>query len=221
MLEGIDVSSWQQGKVDWAKVKASGIAFAFIKATEGVNYVNPHFKRDWQETKSKGIIRGAYHFFEPTLSAEEQVRHFISTVRVLDAGDLPPVLDLEGEKWTAVPAHLRMEMVLTWIYAVEKELGKKPILYLGFYFARDVLGTGHYRELSTYKLWIAHYTSARNPLVPPPWEHWTFWQFTDRGEVPGADSRVDKNRFAGSREDLLRLTIRSDYPQSGMNATGT
>lgn len=101
-------------------------------------------------------------------------------------------------------------MVLTWLHAVEEGLGTKPILYLGFYFARDVLGTGRHRELSTYLLWIAHYTSKPNPLIPPPWSHWTFWQFTDKGQVAGINGHVDKNRFAGSHQALSAITRQAD-----------
>ncbi len=205
MLEGIDTSSWQ-GKISWAKVKASGITFAFIKATEGIKYVNPRFKHDWAETKSQGIVRGAYHFFDPTQPAALQAKHFLSTLQAAGAGDLPAVLDLEGNKWTPIAPHQRMEMVLTWLRMVEEELGTKPILYLGFYFARDVLQSAKYPELSSYPLWIAHYTSKPNPLIPPPWSKWTFWQFSDKGQIPGVSGNVDVNRFRGAPGDLVALS---------------
>jgi GH25 family lysozyme M1 (1,4-beta-N-acetylmuramidase) len=34
--QGIDVSGWQPG-INWATVKANGIQFAYIKATEGTS----------------------------------------------------------------------------------------------------------------------------------------------------------------------------------------
>ncbi len=40
MIKGIDVSS-HQDRVDWTLVKADGVAFAYIKATEGVGFVDP------------------------------------------------------------------------------------------------------------------------------------------------------------------------------------
>ena len=64
--QGIDVSRWQHGtSLDWSKVKADGIDFAFIKATEDSTYVNPYFAGDWAATTSLGIYRGAYHFARP------------------------------------------------------------------------------------------------------------------------------------------------------------
>jgi len=47
--QGIDVSHWQ-GTIDWKKVKSQGVAFAYIKATEGTSKATfmkhdplPHF----------------------------------------------------------------------------------------------------------------------------------------------------------------------------------
>lgn len=211
MITGIDVSSWQGNNIDWSKVKTSGISFAFIKATEGSSYTNPNFQRDWRETRHHNICRGAYHFFDPRVPVKKQVAHFVSTVKELHEGDLPPMLDLETESWwQSIPPADRLPLVIAWLQAVEEKLGLPPIIYTGFYFARDILRTSGHRELLKYKLWTAHYTKAPGPLIAPPWKTWTFWQYTDRGRVPGIISDVDKNRFAGTREDLLRMCKLSD-----------
>ncbi|MBL0015595.1 MAG: hypothetical protein IPP17_03940 [Bacteroidetes bacterium] len=92
-IRGIDVSRYQ-GKIEWAKVKQAGIRFAFIKATEGTDYVDPYFAVNWDEAKDKGIARGAYHFFRPAQDGKAQAEHFLKQVK-WTKGDLPPVLDLE------------------------------------------------------------------------------------------------------------------------------
>ena len=48
MLLGIDTSDCQ-GKIDWAKVKASGVSFAFCKATDGETFVSKTFKQNWND----------------------------------------------------------------------------------------------------------------------------------------------------------------------------
>ena len=63
IVEGIDVSH-HQGEIDWTKVKNDGIVFAFMKATQGLRFVDPRFKLNWAATEKAGIIRGAYHFLE-------------------------------------------------------------------------------------------------------------------------------------------------------------
>src|SRR5262245_46829549 len=41
-VEGIDVSHWQ-GSINWSAVRASGIEFAYIKATEGTSFRDASF----------------------------------------------------------------------------------------------------------------------------------------------------------------------------------
>src|SRR4051812_46519806 len=60
-VKGIDVSKWQ-GSIDWAKVKASGVAFAIARVGDGDSYVDPQFGANWSGMKAHGIIRGTYHF---------------------------------------------------------------------------------------------------------------------------------------------------------------
>ena len=43
-VHGIDVSKWQ-GDIDWRTAKRGGVAFAFIKATEGGDHVDTRFSQ--------------------------------------------------------------------------------------------------------------------------------------------------------------------------------
>ena len=44
-IHGIDVSRWQ-GNIDWNAVRASGVKFAWIKATEGGDHIDPQVPRE-------------------------------------------------------------------------------------------------------------------------------------------------------------------------------
>src|SRR3990172_4519727 len=90
---GIDVSN-HQGVIDWPKVRASGIAFAYIKATEGGDFRDKSFERNWQDSAKAGMPRGAYHFFTACKSGAEQAGNFIAAVP-RESGSLPPVIDVE------------------------------------------------------------------------------------------------------------------------------
>jgi lysozyme len=204
-VQGIDVSHFQQ-TVAWPAVARSGIRFCFIKATEGAARVDSQFDKNWQGAAQAGLIRGAYHFFHPVLSAEEQATSFLNTVQQLQPGDLPPVLDLEApNEWTPIPAAARATLAATWLEAVEKGLGATPIIYVSPAFASGVLRSAP--ALARYPVWLAHYTSAPAPLIPKPWKTWAFWQYTSRGKAPGVATPVDLDRFNGSMEDLKALTI--------------
>lgn len=209
---GIDVS-WHRGEIAWPAVKASGIDFAFVKATEGVSFLDSRFYRNWGELRRAGILRGAYHFFRPALDPVQQAQHFINTVGgQLYAYDLPPVLDVENspdfvrQEFLALALADRRSRVLKWLDVVERGLGRTPILYTN----PDTWFTslGDSAQFARYPLWIANY-GVSAPLVPAKnWNGrgWSFWQFTDRAAVPGVNGGqppTDKNFFRGNRSNLL------------------
>ena len=97
---GPDVSSWQHGggrPIDWFSVRAAGHRFAMVKATEGLDYVNPFFIQDSLQMRVAGMARGTYHYARPELPPEPQAALY-STIVLGQNGplDLPPVLDMEN-----------------------------------------------------------------------------------------------------------------------------
>ncbi|HEX2898860.1 MAG TPA: glycoside hydrolase family 25 protein [Bacteroidia bacterium] len=195
-IKGIDVSRYQ-GKIDWRKVKAAGYRFAFIKATEGTDYVDPYFAVNWDEAGDKGVVRGAYHFFRPGQDGKAQAEHFLKHLQVRK-GDLPPVLDLEVTD-DATAAAIRRE-ALEWLQTVENATGMKPIVYTLPHFADSYLDS----KLARYPLWVVDLTLFR-PSASLGWPNWTFWQHSHRGRVDGIAGDVDLNVFGGSEPEFRRL----------------
>ena len=192
-LRGIDVSHYQ-GTIDWPRVKADGIVFAFIKASEGQTLVDAQFKQNWKAARKAGVVRGAYHFYRPSVDAEVQARLFLKQFK-LEKGDLPPVLDLEVTDGQS--AKTIREGALEWMRIVEKKTGRKPILYTLPRFARDYLG----KSFKDYPLWVVRLRRGE-PKVGKIWKKWTFWQFSHRGRVDGIKGDVDLNLFNGGIEEL-------------------
>jgi lysozyme len=62
MVAGIDLSHYN-GSVDFTKLPASGLAFAFVKASEGRFTKDPLYAENYAGLKQNQILRGAYHFF--------------------------------------------------------------------------------------------------------------------------------------------------------------
>ena len=56
-VHGIDLSRFQT-QVDWQTARANGVNFAFIKATEGGDMVDPLFDSHWRGAGAAGIRRG-------------------------------------------------------------------------------------------------------------------------------------------------------------------
>ncbi len=194
--EGIDVSHYQ-GDVDWAAVKAAGITFAFAKATQGTAEVDPKFAQNWAAIKAAGLTRGAYHFFDPGVDAEKQAEHFIATVQ-LEAGDLPPVIDIEVSE--GVSAEDIDQDIQIWLTKVAEAYGVTPIIYSDLSFLRENLASG----FGAYPLWIAEYSSTP-PTAPGAWKEWLFWQYSQSGSVSGVDGNVDRDVFKGTTAQWEQL----------------
>lgn len=76
--QGIDVSNYQTN-INWSTVKANGVTFAYIKATEGTSYTNPSFSSQYTGATNAGIIRGSYHFARPDVSSgATQANYFVA-----------------------------------------------------------------------------------------------------------------------------------------------
>jgi len=210
MLPGIDVSHFQS-VVDWEAVAASEIQFCFIKATEGAENVDPRFAQNWRGAGAAGLLRGAYHFFDPLAPTAAQIESFIRTVGRLEPGDLPPVLDLEvPTAWTDIAQSARAPLAIKWLDTVESRLGATPIVYLSPAFATETLTNA--LALARFPVWFAHYTDAGSPTVAKPWNSWTFWQHTNGGKISGVPLPVDLNRFNGSLDDLKALAVKPAMP---------
>ncbi|MCX5748559.1 MAG: GH25 family lysozyme [Proteobacteria bacterium] len=200
--KGIDVSKWQ-GDVNWSKVKTSGVAFAFLRVSDGATARDAKFDRNWAGTKANGIIRGAYQFFRPSQNVTAQADLMIAALGgTYTPGDLPPVIDVEddgGLSTATVAARTRV-----WVDRVGAALGVTPIVYTGKYFWRDEVGSP--ASFGGNPLWIAQYTSLC-PDLPAPWAKWTFWQYTDKGSISGVSGNVDTNRFNGTLAELQALAM--------------
>ncbi|ETK37738.1 glycoside hydrolase family 25 protein [Microbispora sp. ATCC PTA-5024] len=167
---GQDVSGYEADH-DW---KASPAQFGIIKATEGLDFVDPAFARHWAELAKKGIVRGVYHYGHPSNDPVEEADYFLSVVNRQPArpGDLL-VLDLEttdGESVQHVNAWAK-----TWLAHVKEKTGVTPMFYSGWNFA-DRYGHG----LGQYPLWVAYYGIPKGSVTPPAdWKTWVIHQYTD------------------------------------------
>jgi GH25 family lysozyme M1 (1,4-beta-N-acetylmuramidase) len=202
--QGEDRSSYQ------AVGSWSADAFGFAKATESDNYTDPTFARNWAALKAEGKIRGAYHFFHPSVPAAAQSALFVKTVKAqgLEPGDIL-VVDSEitsgGEGRLAklvlstpqaatrcaipidqpflVPtAALVNTTTLAFCEQVAAAVGPhNPVLiYTNESVAHQLTSCAHYG------LWIA-YPSSVAPTAISPWKTWKFWQWAYGGGQGGGD----------------------------------
>lgn len=198
-IRGIDVSHYQSD-VDWPMINrlntgSSKIDFVYIKATEGSDWQDEFFMKNWVQLRQSGIVRGAYHYYKPRSSARKQLDNFLSLIHLLP-GDLPPVLDIE-EKGRLTVQQLR-DSLATWLNGVEQTTGMIPVIYTSPSFYRDYLSPG----FEKYPIWVAHY---HNDMQPQLQQEWLFWQQTKKGKVKGIPGNVDMNVFNGDKEKFERI----------------
>jgi len=198
LTPGIDVSHFQ-GAVNWTQVATGGMAFCFMKATEGTGIADACFGRNWAESSAAGLTRGAYHFGHPGLDAQAQAQFFFNTVGPLAAGDLPPVLDIETLDQGSPDNAL--QWVLDFTAAADELFGRQTLIYTDNGFWQQLASLPGCEPLGARPLWLADY--AANPAVPAPWQAWSCWQYSDDAvtgagalpRVPGVNGAVDRNWF--------------------------
>ena len=94
-VRGIDVSQWQ-GAIQWSRLPGAGVRFAIIRLSNNMS-LDTRFNENWAAARTAGVLRGAYHYFNPTTSATGQANFFVDHLlsRGFGDGDLPPMLDIE------------------------------------------------------------------------------------------------------------------------------
>jgi lysozyme len=203
--KGIDVAKYQ-GSIDWGRVHAEGIEFAFARVTDGLEEIDPYFGRNWIRMREAGVVCGAYHFFRAKLDPVKQAELFVDLVNAaggFERDDLPPVLDVEQIGCRGVSPHLIVKNMKAWIEVVERLTRKRVIIYTNAdqWNALAKAG-GRDAVFAKRMLWTSHYQTT-DPLVPLPWMRWHFWQYTGKGGVRGITGKVCEDLFDGTLPDLL------------------
>lgn len=197
-VHGVDVSKYQ-GEIDWEEARRAGVAFAYLKSTEGGDRIDSAFRRNWRDAKAAGIPRGAYHFFYWCRPGIEQAQWFIENVP-RDADALPMALDVEWnpDSPTCTRRPPREEVVremTAFMDAVERHYGVRPIVYAPIDIHRErLVGT-----FPNHQFWLRGVKD--HPDVNYEGRDFRFWQWTATGTVPGIRGGVDRNAFSGTRED--------------------
>ncbi|MES2618738.1 MAG: GH25 family lysozyme [Bacteroidota bacterium] len=183
---GIDISH-HQGNIDWQRLAASpdSVHFVILKATEGVQFIDPQFSYNWIQSGSLGIKRGAYHFFRADRPIEAQTIWYIKNVPLQD-NDLPPILDFE--QTGSLSNDSVISMIHYWLNNVQRYYKRTPIIYTNKKLYKAFIQT----HFSSYPLWLAHYDTL-NPTALKFSPDWRIWQMSDRAKINGIGSSVDYN----------------------------
>ena len=194
MLPIMDVSRWQN-RIDWDKVKASGLISGVMLRALGNSakdapskpYIDPYFARNYAECTRLGIPCGVYYYCKAVNTAEADAE--LALLRKVLTGktlQLPVAVDIE-DNYVQAPLD---KQILTDIAAhalgTVERWGLYAMLYTGLYFGRDnMYMTG--AALKPYDVWLAAHRSKK----PEPGWPFGLWQYTRKGKIPGVSSDVD------------------------------
>ncbi len=187
--EGIDVSHYQ-GNIDWDRVtKGTKISYAYLKATEGANYVDDTYARNLREARRVGLSVGSYHFYRPNVTPREQFDNIVRNIKA-DDQDLVPIIDIESRGSVSEEQFVRDLKEL--VRLVEHHFGKKPLLYSYQNFYNRHLA-GHFDD---YHWMIAKYQDEAPVLSDG--RDYIMWQYTSKGQIDGIRGHVDRSRLMGN-----------------------
>ncbi|KAJ7697604.1 glycoside hydrolase family 25 protein [Mycena rosella] len=187
--------------VDWKGVKAKGISFAYIKATEGTTYKDPTFSSKYTGATKAGLIRGGYHFARPdTSSGAAQAKFFVAHGGgwTADGITLPGALDIECKECYGLSASAMVSWISEFSSTYHAATKRYPVIYTTTDWWKTCTGNSP-NFAANNPLWIAHYASSIGTL-PAGWKYTTFWQYADKGPNPG-----DADLFNGDAAGLKRM----------------
>lgn len=188
----IDVSEFQSpdGKrIDWEKVKNSGIDGAIIKFGAGPTLIDSQFDYNVSECIRLGLHVGAYIYSWATNAkeAEYEADRLIEVCEKYNM-DMPLYYDIEEgtiNKRTTT-AQLTTEAFLNRC----KEKGITAGVYSGLYWFIHYL---YPTRILDHPLWIAQYNGdLKRPQHSHP-EWFGMFQYSSKGKVPGIVGNVDMN----------------------------
>lgn len=217
ILHGIDVSQWQ-GNIDWQKVKAAGIDYAFIRVgyrgygsagTLSSSTKDTYYDKNMQGAISAGIKVGVYIFSQAITKEEaiEEAEYILDYLGTYDV-TMPLVMDFEyasdasdgGRLYKAKLSKTKATDICMAFCDTIKDAGYIPMVYAN----KDML-TNHLNASTIsekYPIWLANYTT--NTTYNGTFD---FWQYSSAGKVDGISGMVDMNFYYAKDID--------DFPANG------
>ena len=189
---GVDVSAYQ-GEIDWAKVKASGYDFAFIRLgsrgrTKGALIPDKRAVSNILSAEAAGLDAGCY-FYSQAVSIPEAIEEAQYCLQILNGFPLQLPVMYDGE---FSRGHACRNDDLTREQFTGNAVAFCNTIMQGGYQAGvycSLIFEGFHLDVSTiqyYPVWYADYSSV--PQTPYDFQ---YLQYSTKGQVPGISGRCD------------------------------
>lgn len=210
MIPGVD-RSHHNSPIPLANLVAKGVKFVWFKASQSGSYRDPTFDANWKEAKTtEGLLRGAYHFYNPMVDSLIQAQNFLGAgVDFSASGCLPPCVDVEDlvgkdeaetkqlNKWVADNWQLAVSRLIDFLAHVKTVTGHDCIIYTYNNYPKEYFN-GH--GFPDNPIWL----SSLQDTCPKRYDTGElpeFWQNTYNWN--GSD--MDGDYFTGTQEQLDAL----------------
>ena len=189
---GIDVSKYN-GTINWEAVKNSGVSFAIIRCgyrgtATGVLVEDPKFRSNLAGASAAGLKVGVY-FYTQAISEAEAVEEASMVLGQISGSKIsyPVFIDTEGAGRAGSLDKASRTAVCNAFCATIKAGGYTPGVYASKSWFEGKLNAS---ALSSYKIWLAQYTTATKPSYGGKYD---LWQYTSKGSISGVKGNVDIN----------------------------
>lgn len=205
-IYGIDVSSYQ-GKIDWKKVKNSGVKFAILKVIRQNLNPDTQFENNWKGCTDNNVeIQGVYNYSYAT-TPKKAKSDAEKVLKILNGKKTMVWLDVEDKCQKGLGKGL-IDIIMTYGNVITS-----AGLLFGVYTGQSFYNTyiKPYGVLP-YSLWIASYgTNNGKPQESkrPNASNCIGWQYSSKGSVNGIGGNVDVNYFFGavSKEEVKAVAL--------------
>lgn len=183
-LHGIDVSEHNK-KIDWEKVKASGIDFAILRCGYGSDYKSQddkYWERNVSECERLGIPYGVYlySYAKTEEMAASEAEHVLRLIKGRQLS-YPVYLDMEDNS----TLNTDFAAIASVFCKKIQEAGYETGVYASLYWWNNYLTDPVF---SNWERWVAQYN------VTCDYEGaYGMWQYTSKGKVDGIEGNVDMN----------------------------
>lgn len=217
-IRGVDTSLWQHDQptpLDFQILKAAGVRFAFIKASDGLPTGDVPAANWWAVDSAAAaqakLVVGPYHYAQPTadplaIVADANAQAKLAAKRTAGPkkGRLAMALDLETAPANLTPPQLTT-WAITWLRKYQRISHRIPYLYSYANFIQTRLLPDP--ALTKYPLWLAAYGKEipSRPAVPGWPTAPLIWQFTSSGQLVGSGSaKIDLDVYYGTSAQLRK-----------------
>lgn len=209
---GADVSQWSgRGSSGASAVFAAApeLNFAFARVGYG-RRLDHEFHVNWTLMRERDMYRGAYLFLRLDEDPIVQVDNALAAMGPAWEKDLCLTVDFEEQSFNARQTSPSVPEVRRHVTAalerVRDRMGCAPLLYTNWHMGSQYLNDPQFAQ---YPLWIADWTKAPAPRLPPPWSRFAFWQRSD--VLPDSPSPADFDLFHGSLAELALMARGSGF----------